>query len=522
MTSTRSKPSWSAAGPRRAIPSIERVRAEKSRRRLADFFRYGWHVLEENTPLDWNWHIDAVMDHLQAVITDWRKKKLAPEEVEQRIQNLLINIPPGTGKSRMVSVYLLPWVWLEVPEWSAIFLSSNPRVALRDAMYCQQVIQSEWYQESFRPEWKFDHRRNGLGLFYNTERGFRSALGFTARITGDRADAIIVDDPHDAEEANSDLVRQSVLDRWDTALGNRVNDLRSSVRIGIMQRLHEADWSGHVLAGGGWEHLCIPMEYEAKRACKCDSCQRGETAIGWTDPRTAEGEVLDPVRFTDKVLATEHTRLGSYGYAGQMQQRPAPAEGGILKKEYWRYYHELPYRGELTDWLISADLSFKGKQDSDRCAFHVWTRRGAERYLVDKRVGRWGFTKAVQEFEALCRAYPQATLKLVEDKANGPALIDVLHQTIHGLVAVEPDGDKVARAWSVQPVCEAGNVWLPSPTDHAGNPILARAWVEDTVQELAGFPTATNDDEVDAFTQANRRYNQMPLQEAGGYRTRAR
>lgn len=513
-TSTTLSGSSSAARAGHRGLSLARIRAEKSRRRFADFFRYGWDVLEPSTPLDWNWHIDAVCDHIQAAIEDWRKKRLAPEEFEQRFQNLLVNIPPGTGKSRIVSVYTLPWVWLQDPDWSAIYLSSNPRVSLRDAGYCLQVLLSDWYQESFRPEWKFDRRRSGLSLFANLDGGFRSALGFSARITGDRAHAIFVDDPHDAEEANSEAHRESVLNRWDSALGNRVNDLRTSIRVGIMQRLHEKDWSGHVLAKGGWEHLCIPMEYEAKRACKCESCQRGATSIGWTDPRTKEGEVLDSRRFTPKVLDAERVRLGSYGYAGQMQQRPAPADGGIFKRSWFRFYYEPPFRGKITPGtqLISGDLSFKGKTDSDRVVFGAWMKCGADRYLVDLEKGTWGFTETVRRFRQFCQKHPEHGLKLVEDKANGPALIDTLQREIPGLVAVEPDGDKIARAWAVQPEVEAGNVWLPSPVDRDGRPIPGREWVEEFLVEMTGFPTAAYDDQVDMATQALRR-----LQTQGSY-----
>lgn len=509
MSSTSSRASWAAQhGRANRLPSLQRVRAEKSRRRLADFFRYGWDVLEASTPLDWNWHIDAVLDHVQALVEDWRKKRLAPEEFEARIQNLLINIPPGTGKSRMVGVYVLPWVWLESPDFSAIHLSSNPRVSLRDAMYALQVIQSEWYQESFRPEWTLDRRRSGLSLFYNTEGGFRAALGFNARITGDRAHAIFVDDPHDAEEAKSEALRQSVLDRWDSALGNRVNDMRASIRVGIMQRLHEKDWSGHILQQGGWEHLKIPMEFEEKSACHCETCERGETAIGWRDPRERPGQILDPRRFTEKVLAAERVRLGSYGFAGQMQQRPSPDDGGIFKKTWWRYYHELPYK--VDEWLTSWDLTFKGKADSDRVVGGLWARVGADRYLVDIEKGRYSFTQTKERIRAFLRKHPQAGLHLVEDKANGPAIIDELRGEIAGLVAVEPDGDKVARAHAVTPAIESGNVLLPSPVDRAGRPIAGREWVEEFVDELARFPNGANDDQVDMATQALRRFKQAP------------
>ena len=311
--------------------ALQRIQAEKCRRSLAEFVRYGWHVLEATTPLDWNWHIDAVCGHIQAVLEDWMKRQADPTFV-QRIQNLLINIPPGTAKSRIVSVMTPAWMWVHCPQWRAIFLSANPRVAMRDSIYCRDVLESDWYRDWFNPQWSLAEDQNAKGLYRNTAGGYRQAMGFKARITGDRADALFVDDPHDAEEVESDIVRESVIDRWDSAIANRVNDLRSSVRIGIMQRLHFDDWSGHVLKTGIWEHLCIPQEFEPKRA--------RTTVIGWNDPRTQEGELLFPKRFTKPILTQELARLGSMGYAGQHQQQPMPSEGGVFKHAWFRYWRQ--------------------------------------------------------------------------------------------------------------------------------------------------------------------------------------
>lgn len=313
----------------RPAAALKRIQAEKARRSLADFLRYSWAVLEPSTPLDWNWHLEGICLHIQATLEDWAKKQQDPAYV-QRIQNLLLNVPPGSMKSRITCVTAPAWAWTRWPTWRAIFLSTNPRVAFRDSVYCRDVIESDWYQDWFRPDWKLSEDQNAKGLFRNTVGGFRQAMGFQSRIVGDRADAIFVDDPHDAAEVESDLIRQGVLDRWDSAIANRLNDLRSSVRVGIMQRLHSEDWSGHVLKSGVWEHFCIPQEFDPKRA--------RTTAIGWRDPRTEEGELMFPQRFTPEILRQEKARLGSYGYAGQHQQQPVPSEGGVFKHAWFRYW----------------------------------------------------------------------------------------------------------------------------------------------------------------------------------------
>lgn len=504
------------------LPSLEAVQAERARRAkakarkaceesLAEFIRQGWHVLEPGADLHWNWHIDAIADHVQAVLEDWMRRQ-KDETFQQRIQNLLINVPPGTAKSRIVSVYTPAWMWIRWPTWRAIFLSANPRVALRDSVYCRDLIESKWYRERFEPNWTLKQDQDAKGLYANTQGGYRQAQGITAKITGDRADAIFVDDPHDAEEVHSDAKRLEVLERWDQAIANRVNDLRTSVRIGIMQRLHAADWSGHVLGHGGWEHLRLPMEFEPKPPCECPSCKRGETVIGWTDPRTEAGELLFPKRFPRDVLDAERTRLGSAGYAGQHQQNPRVAGGNILQeswfKQRWRRT-SLPPKWDQV--LISVDCSFKGKEAAksskgpDYVSMQVWGRVGSRKFLLKRRHGQWGFTQTVAQLKELraeaAREYRDtfagAIAVLVEDKANGPAVIDSLKDQVPGLIAVEPEGSKEARAHAVSPTVEAGDVILPDDDEVP--------WVKELIDELTHFPKWAHDDDTDAFTQALRR-----------------
>lgn len=513
------------------LPSLEAVRAEQARRSLAAFIRHGWHVLEPTAALDWNWHIDAIAAHLQAATEGWIAKQRDPA-AEQLIQNLVVNVPPGTAKSRIVSVLWPAWVWTRWPAFRWIFLSSNPRVALRDSVYCRDVVTSPWYQSWFDPAWKLRDDDNAKGKFANSAGGYRSAFGFSSRITGDRADAIVWDDPHDAEEVHSDALRLEVIDRWDNAIGNRVNDLRCSLRVGIMQRLHEADLTGHVLKQGGWEHLRIPMEYDPAPLCECPSCQKGETRIGWRDPRSREGELLFPQRFPREVLTAEKVRLGESGYAGQMQQRPVPAGGTVFKRWHWRYWHpadrpapapvrvKMPedygggYRevpslpvdvSALRDWLQSWDMSFVDTSTADYVAGQAWGRRdasSADVFLVDQVHDRMDFSATCRAFMAFSEKHPQIGTKLVENKANGPAVISALRSKIGGLVAVEPQGGKVARANAAQPFQEAGNVYVPHP-DYA-------PWVLGFLAECDAFPNGANDDRVDAFTQMAARWLVKP------------
>lgn len=485
------------------------AQAEKSRRRLAHFVRYSWDIIERGTPLVWNWHIEAIADHIQWMLEDWAKARSCYARSDgkrgrkiQRSKNLLINVPPGSLKSRILSVCAPAWAWLHWPDFSVLCLSANPTVADRDASSCRDLIESPWYR-SLGPKFRIRTDHDAKRLFKNSVGGWRAAKGLNAKVTGERADALFIDDPHDAQEASSDAKRQGVLDRWKYSAANRVNDKRYSIRIGIMQRLHEMDWSGYLLdtEPKDWVHLMIPMEYDPHRAC--------ETVYGWKDPRTTEGELLHPERDPRAEVEKEKTRLGTFGASGQLQQLPAPSEGGMFKKLDWRFWRhpgvktrpprpmncddieavDLPKLGAI---LISVDANFKETTDGSRVGLLVLGFDRANVYVLDNRTGPMDFPKTITAIRQLRKDYPLALRILIEDKANGSAIISTLQNEISGIIPILPEGGKESRASAVQPTCESHNVYL-----HDGAP-----WLDSFVGELAAFPKGKHDDQVDALTQA--------------------
>lgn len=215
------------------------------------------------------------------------------------------------------------------------------------------------------------------------------------------------------------------------------------------------------------------------------------------DPLGREpGQPLCPELFTKQALESIKTSVGSYWWASLYQQRPSPAEGGIFKRHWWQYYRQAP--GKFDEIIQSWDMSFKDKATSDFVVGQVWGRSGADKYLLDQVRGRMDFTATLQAVRSLSAKWPQARAKLVEDKANGPAVIATLKREISGLIPVEPQGSKEARAWAVQPEVEAGNVYIPDPG--------IASWVHDFVEECAAFPNGAHDDQVDAMTQALLRF----------------
>ncbi len=297
-----------------------RLKAEKARRRLHEFVVQAWHVLEPETPFVDGMHVHAICDHLQAV-------------TEGRIRNLIINVPPGHAKSLLTAVFWPAWVWINHPEARWLFSSYREPLATRDSVKCRRLIESDWYQERWGGRYQLSGDQNQKSRFENTATGYRVVVPMGAG-TGERGDYVVVDDPHSVDEAESEAQRRSAIEWWNGSMATRVNDFATGHKVVIQQGLHEADLTGDLLSKGDYELLCLPAEFEPERRCS--------TSIGWTDPRQEMGQLLWPETVKLANLEELKVTLGSYRYAGQYQQRPAPAEGGIFKKSRQRASIEAP------------------------------------------------------------------------------------------------------------------------------------------------------------------------------------
>jgi len=454
------------------LMQTSQIEGELAKRKLSYFVKFAWRIIEPETPLIWNWHLDAVCDHVQAFLEKRLDKR-----------NLIINVPPGSMKSTIISVMSPAWMWLHNPSWRGLFFSGNESIGLRDSMKCRDIIESEWYQQTFQPNWKFEKDQNAKGHYRNTASGFRKAQSAGSRVTGDRADDIFCDDPLDAAEAFSKPARDSIITWWTQAASNRLNDLRTGGRCIIMQRLHEEDLTGYVLKyePEDWERLIIRQEYEPNV---------DKTSLGWSDPRNVEGSLFFPERFPNDVIAIEKRRLGSYGYAGQHQQRPSASEGGLFKRADWSYYKPLePKELGITQIIQGWDTAFKTGEENDYSACITLGVSQNRYYILDLWVQKVEYPElkrtVVNQFEKW-----KPSLVLIEDKASGQSLIQELRRDTR--IAIHPykvDRDKIARANSVTPIHEAKLCYLPENTP----------WVSDFIESLSAFPTAPHDDDVDAF-----------------------
>jgi predicted phage terminase large subunit-like protein len=476
----------------------DEIDAELAARTLHEFVLQAWPIVEPSTPFVPGWHIDAIIDHLEAVS-------------HGHIRNLLINVPPRHMKSLLVSVFWPAWEWLRWPQRRWLFSSYAASLSIRDSVKCRRLIESSWYRGRWSKIFALTSDQNTKGRFDNNRSGYRLSTSVGGTATGEGGDRVVCDDPHNVQDAESDTLRKTAVDWWDVVMSTRVNDPRTAARVVVMQRCHQQDLSGHLLEQGGFEHLCLPAEYEGPGRA---------TSIGWSDPRTERGELLWPERFGSEEIHSLKRSLGSYATAGQLQQRPSPSGGGIIKRHWFRYFQptgmnlppvvvpmpngtqlsilaiEAPHR--VDQQIQSWDCSFKDLQTSDYVVGQVWARVGSMYLLGDQVRARM----AVRELSA---KWPQSLAKLIEDKANGSAVIQMLTHEIPGILPVNPEGGKVSRAAAISPLIEAGNVYLPHP--------LWAPWVNDFIEECAAFPNGAHDDQVDAMTQAILRWNMVVPQE---------
>lgn len=493
-------------------PGSDIERAQQCAERLSRFVLEAWPIVEPATAYVSAWHVETVCEHLEAVSGG-------------EIKRLIVNVPPRTMKSLSVSVFWPAWEWLKNPALRWVFASYAENLAQRDSLKMRRLIRSAggrsdgtlFQRVGYRGVlglvasrvWELTKDQDAKRMYENTETGMRLATGVGGIATGEGGDRIVVDDPLSAKQARSDAERNAANDWWDGTMSTRFNNADAAAVI-VMQRLHEQDLTGHLLERGGWHHLCLPAEYEPSHPFVYPAqvaLPSGRVLVG--DPREVEGELLDAERLPRSRLDELARDLGSYAYAGQMQQRPAPAAGGMFKRYWWQRSDGLDRLdpGAWDQQIASWDMRFSDhdKATTSYVVGQVWGVRAypfsAERWLLGQIRARIGFTDTVKAVEALRAWAPLVGATLVERKANGAAVLDTLRSTVPGLIPIEPDGSKEARAAAVSPFVEAGNVVLPAGEVIPAPPGYEPTSVDDFIEETATFPRG-HDDQVDAMSQA--------------------
>jgi predicted phage terminase large subunit-like protein len=527
----------------RAIQYYEYIRrikmaqdAERLEASFYEFFKDAWRQFDVADFSD-NWHLEDICNHMEAVARGY-------------ISRLLLNEPPRTGKTAIVSICFVAWVWaqrersaLMGPQVSFFYASYAEDLSLEHSDKCLMLIKSKWYQDRWGDRFKLIRERaSHIG---NNKGGYRMASSVDAKATGWGADILIADDPHLVKEAESEKVREDTVRWWSETMPSRLNNRKTGAMIVVMQRVHEGDLSGDILlkdelarkAGRlpNYVHFCVPMSYVP---CKHVNAWVGDkvyTFIGdevdeidednifWIDRRAEEDELLWPDRYPASEIVKLEQELGPYAYAGQYQQVPNPRGGGIIKDEWWQEWDDEAAKehgvkpGEYPgfEYIIAAlDTAYTEKEENDPSALSIWgifrDKAGnpkifliycwAERYRMHELVARVGSDCRGQFIDD-----PQGRFKvdrlIIENKAAGQSVHQELARLFglfdFGIELVDPSKgfvkspDKSARLQTVVHLFAEGLVYAPD-----------KEWADEMIKQCSLVPRAVHDDLADTCSMA--------------------
>ena len=497
---------------------------------LSEFVRGAWSSIDSSDYQD-SWAIDALCEHLAAVNTG-------------DIPRLLVNFPPRCGKTLVTSICWPAWTWaqgaksyLAGPQTKFLCGSYSNALALQNSNMTRRLILSPWFQERWGGRFNLLGDQNAKQQFDNSSGGSRIATSVGGTLLGIGGDIIDVDDPHNTAQVESEAERENVAEWWRELRSTRLNDPKRSAIVVIMQRLHQEDVSGMIMEGDDsedWTHLCIPMSHDPQRHCV--TVVKADPEIIWEDPRTEPDELMWPERFGPEEVRSLERSLGAYMASGRLQQLPTPAGGAIFKRDWWRLY---PPEGEAftrdgkplkplvfptMDYVVaSVDTAYTAKEENDYSAMTVWgswrndatmrgigiseaTRRAAAAGVYESRdfatpkvmlMDAWNermeFRPLVERILRTCQDLKVDRL-LIEAKASGISVAQEIGRLMRGgdfaVSLVDPKGDKVARAYSVTAVFEAGLVYAPD-----------RKWADMLLDQMEFFPKGSHDDLVDSAVQ---------------------
>ena len=452
--------------PQHLIEACDRLDAEE---RLGDFIRQAWAFADPSTYIH-GWHIDAICEHLEAVTAG-------------EIPRLLINVPPRHMKSLAISVFWPAWSWIHRPATRWLFASYAQSLSLRDSVRCRRVIESHWYQRNWGDRFALTTDQNTKIRFDNDQGGYRLATSVDGALTGEGGDRIVVDDPHNVREAESEAVRAATITWWDEAMSTRLSDVKTGAFVIIMQRLHDVDLAGHILAKEQhWEHLCLPARYEADHPHR------------WAgDPRATSGEpLLWPERFDEQAIADLEVSLGSYAAAGQLQQRPTPREGAMFQRHWFAIAAEVPAGARRVRYWDQAASAPAPGRDPDYTVGAKMALKDGVFYLEDVRRMRG----TPSQVEALTRQTAELDGREVpiwiEEEPGSSGKNNTDHYQRRVLVGFTVRGNretgaKQLRAEPMSAAAEAGNVKL-----------VKADWNAAFLDEISVFPMGRHDDQVDA------------------------
>lgn len=474
----------------------------------------------------WRGTPDAMAEHLTRHKPEpyqrWPFARLLGRKFAEAVEGIstrqIWNMPAQYGKSWLASQWGPAWALDRYPDRRFILTSYADDLADRNALAVRDILME--HAGLLRCTLRRDQRRQDR--FSTEQGGGLLAAGIRAAMTGFPAHGVVVDDPFkDWPEAHSEAQRQLVWNQYRSVIRLRLTTEDAFIIV-VMTRWHPDDLVGKLMAesenetGERWELVRLPEIAEEHDPKASDPVLRFPDPLG-----RKPGEILEPGRFGPEAVRQRHISLGSYLTAGMAQQRPAPEEGGEIKRAWWRLEDRVPERAD--EWITSWDMKLKDKESGDFVVGGVWARTGKDYWLLDLYRGQWGFATTVNAIALAAVRHPQCRTHLLENSGNGPEVMaelqnkredyevsdDIASQLgmtetereavnalrrrgLNGVLPITPKGDKRARMRAVTPTIEAGDVHLPR---HA-------SWLGGFLDETAAFPNGLHDDQVDMTSQA--------------------
>jgi predicted phage terminase large subunit-like protein len=504
---------------------LDRVDCEES---LYRFIRSGFHCVDPATWID-SWAIEAICDHLQAV-------------ADGEIRKLIMNISPRCLKTITTCVGFPAWVWAQPgngptlgPKVSFMCSSYGRDLSMDAAVKSRQLVSSKWYRDRWGSRFELSDVQSTKTLFVNDKGGRYLSTSVSGGTLGRGADIIIADDLNDTQDALSEASTETALNYWNTVLRTRLNNPKTGAFVVIQQRLAENDITGHILEKdvSGWCHVMIPMRYEPERSY--------HTVIGWKDPRTEPGELMWPERFGEYEVSSLEKDLGPYASSGQLQQRPEPAGGGIIKREWWKLWEPDSYP-PMDFVLATLDGAYTEDRLNDASGMIVWGIFSGDVKAQTTQIATNNFRGVIQTPDGKPFLRPDSTysefaphvmcmygwdlrlelhelvtkvattcikmkvdLLLIENKASGISVSQEIRRLYtrekFGVELFDPKSqDKAARLYSVQHLFAEGMVYGPD-----------RPWMERIIAQVGRFPKGKADEYVDLTSMGLRKLRDMGL-----------
>lgn len=454
-------------GSRMTAELVEVLR-RRAKCRLKTFARLFWSVVNPGTEMLWNWHLDCICDHLEAVS-------------DRRLHRVMICVPPGSCKSTLVGQMWPTWEWLRAPEKRWVFATNALDNAKKEAVFRRSIIQSPLYR---RLGPAFDSRlrtKNILTVRNNKNGGFR-ALSTGSAITGDHFDCQVVDDPNDAQRVAADEL--DMVNFWfDNAFSSRKRQDASLVVI--QQRLAPNDLCGHLLEVMDFDAvILIPMQHDPRHTMR--------SPLGWKDPRTEEGELMWPARFSEADVLLARRTLGEAAYRAQYQQRPMALGAGVtFRREWWQRWTTPP--SDVISWYAVVDTASSMRRGADNSVIEIWAlSRGGVAYLMYLEFGHWDIKTKIDKIISALDVYPQCRLVAIEERGEGFAVADMLEQALKG-------STRGVRRWTSRAPKEA-RITLCAPLVESAHIVVPEGPMGDAlIDEAAQFPEGDHDDKIDAM-----------------------